>query len=157
MKSLFVILGLCIAGSLGFYLGMNAAKPDMNSIDTQVFTTAKAAKAAKAVDTWGRMDVFTSDETTTFGTSLMFTAVIDVLPGQEVHPPHRHLEEELLFITRGSGVWSINGKEQVANAQDLLYAQPWDTHGLLNTGSDTLTFFVAKWKSKSTEELPAPH
>ncbi|MFT6054758.1 MAG: mannose-6-phosphate isomerase-like protein (cupin superfamily) [Roseivirga sp.] len=153
MKSLLVILGLCMAGSLGFYLGMDYAKPDLKSIDTQVFTTAKAAKT---VDVWGRMGVFTPDETITFGTSLMFTAVIDVLPGQEVHPPHRHLEEELLFITRGSGVWSINGKEQVANAQDLLYAQPWDTHGLLNTGSDTLTFFVAKWKSKSTEELPTP-
>ncbi|MFT6970060.1 MAG: mannose-6-phosphate isomerase-like protein (cupin superfamily) [Roseivirga sp.] len=153
MKSLLVILGLCMAGSLGFYLGMDYAKPDLKSIDTQVFTTAKAAKT---VDVWGRMGVFTSDETITFGTSLMFTAVIDVLPWQEVHPPHRHLEEELLFITRGSGVWSINGKEQVANAQDLLYAQPWDTHGLLNTGSDTLTFFVAKWKTKSTEELPTP-
>lgn len=153
MKSLLVILGLCMAGSLGFYLGMDYAKPDLKSIDTQVFTTAKAAKT---VDVWGRMGVFTPDETITFGTSLMFTAVIDVLPGQEVHPPHRHLEEELLFITRGSGVWSINGKEQVANAQDLLYAQPWDTHGLLNTGSDTLTFFVAKWKTKSTEELPTP-
>jgi mannose-6-phosphate isomerase-like protein (cupin superfamily) len=153
MKSLFVVLGLCIVGSIGFFLGMNYAKPDLKSIDTQVFTTAKAAKT---VDAWGRMDVFTPDETITFGTSLMFTAVIDVLPGQEVHPPHRHLEEELMYIARGSGVWSINGKEQVANAQDLLYAQPWDTHGLLNTGSDTLTFFVAKWRTKGTAELPEP-
>ena len=93
MKSLFVILGLCTVGSLGFYLGMNYAQPDLKSIDTQVFTTAKAAKT---VDAWGRMDVFTPDETITFGTSLMFTAVIDVLPGQEVNPRHRHLEEELL-------------------------------------------------------------
>lgn len=154
MKSLFVILGICIAGSLGFYLGMSYAKPDSKSIDTQVFTTDKTIKT---VDQWGRMDVFTPDETTTFGTSLMFTAVIDVLPGQEVHPPHRHLEEELMYIARGSGVWSINGKEQVANAQDLLYAQPWDTHGLLNTGSDTLTFFVAKWRTKGTAELSEPN
>lgn len=154
MKSLFVIIGICTAGILGFYLGKNAAKPDSKSIDTQVFTTDKAIET---VDKWGRMDVFTPDETTTFGTSLMFTAVIDVLPGQEVHPPHRHLEEELMYIARGSGVWSINGKEQVANAQDLLYAKPWDTHGLLNTGSDTLTFFVAKWRTKGTAELPEPN
>jgi len=74
----------------------------------------------------------------------MFTALTDVLPGKSVHPAHRHGEEEYLVITRGTGIWSLNGVEKDAKSGDLIYADPWGFHGLVNTGSDTLTFFVIK-------------
>src|SRR3546814_6282483 len=31
---------------------------------------------------------------------------------------------------------------------DLMYSKPWDSHGVRNTGTETLRFFVVKWNSK---------
>ena len=114
-------------------------------ITSQVF---RRDSAMAVIDTWGQMDIYTSGETETFGTQNIFTALTDVLPGKAVHPSHRHGEEEFLVITRGSGMWSLKGESIPAKAGDMIYADPWDFHGLVNTGSDTLTFFVIKWKNK---------
>jgi len=37
-----------------------------------------------------------------------------------------------------------------------MYIRPWDFHGLVNTGSDTLTFFVIRWKNKLLDKPPEP-
>jgi len=115
---------------------------------TQIF---RRADARAIIKDWGEMDIYTSEKNETYGTERMFTALTDVLPGKSVHPAHRHGEEEFLVITRGSGIWSINGKNEDAKPGDLLYANPWDFHGLVNTSSDTLTFFVIKWKNRKVD------
>jgi len=115
---------------------------------TQIFRRAEAKAIIKE---WGEMDIYTSGQNETFGTERMFTALTDVLPGKSVHPAHRHVEEEFLVITRGHGIWSVNGEKIEAKSGDLMYANPWDFHGLVNTGADTLTFFVIKWKNKGID------
>ncbi len=70
---------------------------------------------------------------------------IELAPGQQLHPPHIHAEEEFLWLASGSGVWSLAGREFEAQQGDLLYIEPWVEHGLTNTGSTPLTFFVVKW------------
>lgn len=120
-------------------------------ITSQVF---RRDSAQAIIDTWGQMDIYTSGDTETFGTQNMFTALTDVLPGKSVHPSHRHGEEEFLVITRGTGIWSLKGESIPAKTGDMIYADPWDFHGLVNTGSDTLTFFVIKWKNKLID-IPA--
>ena len=86
----------------------------------------------------------------------MFTAYVELLPGQSVHPPHRHTEEEFLYITHGSGFWTVDGIELKARSGDLLYASPWKWHGLQNTGMDTMTFFFLKWNNKGIAAPPEP-
>ena len=79
-------------------------------------------------------------------------------PGQQIHPPHQHSDEEFLFVTEGSGRWHLDGKEFPANKGDAIYAAPWVVHGITNTGNSPLTFVVFKWNGKGvkTPEAPKP-
>ena len=135
------LLATAIVFLMESFSGMSPSK----GIESQIFTRDYARAV---IDSWGQMDIYTSGETETFGTQKMFTALTDVLPGESVHPSHRHGEEEFLVITRGAGIWSLKGESIPAKTGDMLYANPWDFHGLVNTGTDTLTFFVIKWKNK---------
>jgi mannose-6-phosphate isomerase-like protein (cupin superfamily) len=85
------------------------------------------------------------DGATTPSVADLMTAVATMLPGQQFHPPHVHAEEELLWIVRGEGVWSLAGADFPAKAGDLLYVEAWVEHGLRNSGTTPLEFFVVKW------------
>ncbi len=89
----------------------------------------------------------------TFGTQDALTGVAVIEPGKEIHPPHIHAEEEYLMVVEGEGVWSLKDKDIPAKAGDILYAAPWDSHGIRNTGKIPLKFVVMKWHSKG---LPVP-
>jgi len=89
-------------------------------------------------------------EGSSYGTKDVLSGVAEIKPGQEIHPPHEHAEEEYLMITSGEGIWTLNGKTFPAVKGDMLYADPWDSHGLKNTGSETLSFVFWKWSSKNT-------
>ena len=136
---------ILLATAIVFLMESFSAMKPSEEITSQIF---RRDSARAVIDIWGQMDIYTSGETETFGTQKMFTALTDVLPGKSVHPSHRHGEEEFLVITRGTGIWSLKGEPIPAKTGDMLYVNPWDFHGLVNTGSDTLTFFVIKWKNK---------
>jgi mannose-6-phosphate isomerase-like protein (cupin superfamily) len=59
-------------------------------------------------------------------------------------------------ITEGEGTWHLNGKDVPAKKGDVVYAAPWDFHGLTNTGSKPLTFFVVKWGAKGLKAPEKP-
>ena len=103
---------------------------------------------------WGEMRI--SFEGASYGTANAFTAIAVIKPGESVHPAHRHAEEEFLVVTKGEGRWHVAGKEYPAKEGDVLYVEPWVMHGLVNTGSEPLTFFVVKWNSKGVTPLPEP-
>ena len=148
MKVIVFVAGVLIGLGLGYTLAQkSSAKPkiSLESIDSKVIPRADTKRIT---GNWGVMDLYTYDHTSTYGTKSMLTAVAEVLPGESVHPAHRHAEEEFLLITRGTGVWSLEDKQLEANIGDLLYASPWEMHGLENTGTDTLTFFFLKWLNK---------
>lgn len=100
---------------------------------------------------WGEMRPYFIGETP--GTESVFAAAATVLPGKAIHRAHRHVEEEYLLITRGSGTWHLDGREFPANEGDLLYAEPWVYHGIQNTGEEPLTFLVIKFNPKN-RKLP---
>ena len=113
---------------------------------TKVFTEDEVVKEELA---WGTFTIYTpEDGTSTYGTENMLTAVAEIKPGMEIHPPHQHSAEEFLFVIEGEGTWSVEGEEFEAKAGDLLYAYPWDWHGITNTGETPLRFFVVKWDNK---------
>ena len=140
---------LIVAGFIsGTYIGFT------KSNDIQSFIL-KEETAEKDYSEWGHIIIYTPEaSTTTYGTENMLAAIAELKPGQEIHPAHQHTAEEFMYIIEGTGTWSLNGEESEANAGDLLYAQPWDMHGITNTGSDPLRFFVIKWDNKGLE-LPA--
>jgi mannose-6-phosphate isomerase-like protein (cupin superfamily) len=95
---------------------------------------------------WGTLYIYYQGET--YGTKDVLTGVAVIKPGMEIHPPHQHAEEEYLMVTEGQGTWHLNGKDFSAQKGDMLYAAPWDIHGIKNTGTTPLTFVVWKWNAK---------
>lgn len=100
---------------------------------------------------WGEFRRYCLGETHT--ASGMFTGACVVKPGEALHAAHQHAEEEFLYLAEGSGRWHLDGKEIEAKKGDVIYAAPWVMHGLTNTGSTPLTFFVIKWNGKG---VPVP-
>jgi len=76
--------------------------------------------------------------------------------GREIHPPHRHAEEEFLMVVEGEGTWHLLGEGRPATAGDLLYPAPWDVHDITNTGDGPLRFVVWKWSGRSVEPPADP-
>lgn len=89
----------------------------------------------------------------TVGTQNAITGVAEIEPNNEIHPPHVHAEEEYLIILEGEGTWTLNGVSSPASAGDVLYVEPWDLHGIFNSGDKPLKFFIVRWNSKG---LPVP-
>jgi quercetin dioxygenase-like cupin family protein len=155
MKVIGFITAVLVSFGLGYILAsQSAGNPgtSQESIETKVIPRTDTDRGT---GDWGIMDKYTYNSST-YGTKNMFTALTDVLPGKSVHPAHRHAEEEFLLITRGTGVWSVEGEQFEANAGDLLYAAPWKMHGVVNTGTDTMTFFFLKWVNKGVEPPAEP-
>jgi quercetin dioxygenase-like cupin family protein len=97
---------------------------------------------------WGSIRVYTRDTTATVGTDSMLTAELEFLPGKQLQPPHLHPQEEFQYVISGNGTWHLNGQDIPLMAGDLMYAKPGDLHGIANTGTEPLRFFVVKWTSK---------
>ena len=87
-------------------------------------------------------------EGTTVGTKDVLSGTAEIKSGMEIHPPHTHEEEEYLMVLEGEGTWTINGESFPAKAGDMLYAKPWDSHGIKNTGDKTLKFVFWKWNAR---------
>jgi len=120
------------------------------NISTQVLSRSDLEETQ---EDWGVFVKYFEGETV--GTRQVLSGVAEIKPGMEIHPPHTHAEEEYLMITQGSGTWSVNGVLLSANTGDMLYAAPWDEHGLTNTGDTVLSFVFWKWVSKEMQDVPA--
>lgn len=148
MKIIGFITAVLIAFSLGYILASKSTdnpKISLDSINSKVIPRADTKKES---GNWGVMDKYMYDNASTYGTENMFTAFVDLLPGESVHPAHCHAEEEIMLIFKGNGIWSLGDKQFEANSGDLLYAFPWKMHGVVNTGTDTMSFFFLKWSNK---------
>lgn len=126
-------------------------RPSADPIATSVVTQADAA--AEPAD-WGTFYTYYTGES--YGSSDLLVGVAVIDAGEEIHPPHRHAEEEYLMVTEGEGTWSVNGEEFPAHAGDVMYAAPWDVHGITNTGDTPLTFVVWKANGKGVPVMPDP-
>ena len=100
---------------------------------------------------WGTFRAYFTDDTP--ATTSHLTGVAVIKPGMEIHPPHRHAEEEVLMVIRGEGTWSLLGEDRPARAGDILYTKPWDIHGIRNTGTTDLEFVVVKYNPAG---IPSP-
>lgn len=121
----------------------------VTDLETKVITKEGATELN---EDWGNLFIY-SDEATasTYGTKNTLTAIAEIKPGMEIHPPHQHTAEEFMYVLEGNGTWSLNGVESEAKSGDVMYAKPWDMHGISNTGDKTLKFFVIKWDNKGVD------
>jgi len=90
---------------------------------------------------------------TSYGTNPILAGVANINVGEQIHPPHRHGDEEFLMVTKGTGEWYLNGETFPAKEGDMLYAKPWDYHGIKAAPNSALQFVVFKWTSKGLTPL----
>ena len=124
----------------------NAPAP---TTDTSVVSVETATSTQEA---WGTFRQYFAGDTPRSKDLLSGTATIK--PGMEIHPPHKHAEEEFLMVISGAGEWTVGEETFAAETGDMLYSKAWDLHGIKNTGDEPLTFVFWKWNSKGIE-VPA--
>lgn len=101
---------------------------------------------------WGRIAVYFDGDTK--GTRASFAATAELKPDSEIHPPHAHVEEEYLLVTKGAGIWVLGDKSFPAKAGDVLYAAPNVLHGIRSAPDSGLSFVVVKFAPRHTSPEP---
>ena len=71
-------------------------------------------------------------------------------PGQTSHPPHQHLNEELVIIKEGTIEALVQGKWKRLGEGSVIFNASNQLHGLRNVGTTPATYHVINWKSAKT-------
>lgn len=148
VRSAALVASLALAFAAGVAVAEQRRAPQPSAIVSQ-------QQAQRQDFPWGTLYTYYQGES--FGTTDGLAAVAVIKPGQEIHPPHEHAEEEYLMVVEGQGTWHLKGNESPAKAGDMQYAAPWDVHGIRNTGTTPLTFVVWKWNNKGVALPAKPH
>lgn len=69
--------------------------------------------------------------------------------GAQPHPPHRHVEEEIMIVGEGTGEFSVDGVSTPVKSGDMVFAESNVLHGVRNTGQTRMTFYFIKTMGKS--------
>lgn len=138
----------CIFASAAFLTSCNEAK-----FETQ--GGANAASASQIISQsdivadaagWGSFYPYFADNTHVLKPVLVGVAKLKA--GEQIHPPHRHADEEYLMVTEGRGIWSLNGETRAAKKGDILFARAWDYHGITAASDSPLEFVVFKYSGR---------
>jgi quercetin dioxygenase-like cupin family protein len=70
-------------------------------------------------------------------------------PGAQPHPPHRHIEEEIVIVGEGTGEFFINGVATQLKTGDMAFVEANVLHGVQNTGQTRMTFYFVKIMGKN--------
>lgn len=103
---------------------------------------------------WGTFQAYFTEQTHVLNPTLVGVAKIQA--GKQIHPPHRHADEEYLMITKGEGTWYLNGEESPAKEGDILFARAWDYHGVKAAPNSPLEFVVFKYSGRHIEAPADP-
>lgn len=63
-------------------------------------------------------------------------------PGEISHPPHKHVNEEVIFIMEGTIDASIEGKVERATAGSVTYFASNEMHNFKNVGDTACRYYV---------------
>jgi quercetin dioxygenase-like cupin family protein len=77
------------------------------------------------------------------------SGLVTLEPGAQPHPPHRHVEEEIMIVGEGSGEFYLNGAATQVKTGDMVFAESNVLHGVKNTGQVRMTFYFVKIMGKS--------
>ena len=68
--------------------------------------------------------------------------------GKTPHPPHTHVEEEVMIVESGNGEIFCDSKTTKVGPGSVMYTTPNAPHGIVNTGKTPLVFYFVKWEPK---------
>jgi quercetin dioxygenase-like cupin family protein len=107
------------------------------------------AIAAKPTDA-GSMRAFFTAKTATVERLEVHETTLN--PGKSPHPPHRHPNEEMILMEKGTVEALVNGEWKRVGPGSVIFFASNQLHGLRNVGADPAVYHVVNWK---TEETPA--
>jgi quercetin dioxygenase-like cupin family protein len=82
--------------------------------------------------------------------------ITTLAPGKASHPPHRHPQEEMIFVKEGTLDVHIDGTVQRAGPGSVLLYLSNDAHAVTNVGDTRATYWVVNLASAATH-APAQH
>jgi quercetin dioxygenase-like cupin family protein len=140
MKKLFLNLFLVFAVSHSL---LAQGKPDSAKVEKQFtiencvteFSMDKAQKTAVGYQFWF------ADRDFIDGRTLKMSVVA---PHSATHPPHKHIEDEFLFVLEGTAEFYLDGKTKAAGPYTSFYCPSNIEHGIKNVGDTELKYLVIK-------------
>ena len=126
----------------------NASNKDIVANTAPLSSIVSESSAAQDNAEWGQFFAYHTETSHYLKPVLVGVAKIDA--GKQIHPPHRHADEEYLMVTKGRGTWSLNGVESPAKEGDILFARAWDYHGIRAADDSPLEFVVFKYSAQSS-------
>jgi len=94
----------------------------------------------------GKLGIYLAGDTPASDKFVTGRLVLD--PGQTPHPPHTHVEEEVMVIESGTGEIVVAGKVTKIGPGSVMYTTPNVAHGITNTGDTPIVFYFIKWAAK---------
>jgi quercetin dioxygenase-like cupin family protein len=68
-------------------------------------------------------------------------------PGLQSHPPHKHVNEELVIIREGTVEVLVNGEWKKVGPGSVIFNASNQLHALKNVGTTPATYHVINWNS----------
>src|SRR5579863_185503 len=77
-------------------------------------------------------------------------------PGKSPHPPHRHPNEEMIVVQKGTVEALVNGEWKSAGPGSVIFFASNQLHGLRNGSSEPAVYHVINWKTRETPAETTP-
>jgi len=79
--------------------------------------------------------------------------VILMLPGETLGGHYHNEVEETFYILKGTGIFTVNDEEMIAQAGDVFRMEPEDRHDILNNGQEPLKLVFMKCPYLPTDKV----
>jgi len=135
----FLVAMLVAGGSLSPMALAQTPTPPKPPLGSGVFDWNQLV--AKPTKVGARREVFDAP-TATLGN--LECHITTVNPGEAPHAPHRHPDEELIFIKEGTIEVMVNGVTRQAGPGSVVFFAANDFHGLRNNGTTPATYYVLR-------------
>jgi quercetin dioxygenase-like cupin family protein len=142
MKSIRTQALVAVTASLATAGSLTAARR-FEPMPSRVYEWSAMPEQATAV---GARRPFFRGETAALGE--LQAHVTTILPGNEPHPPHRHANEELIIVLRGTVAVTIEGETQRVGAGSAVFIAPNDFHGLRNVGDEPAAYYIIQMRAR---------
>jgi len=100
-----------------------------------------SARSSRATDVGSTRSVM---DTVTATLGKLEAHVTTLAPGKASHAPHRHPDEEILVVLRGTLESTQEGVVRRAPAGSLIFEASNELHGVRNVGADTAVYYVIR-------------
>jgi quercetin dioxygenase-like cupin family protein len=136
------IFAIAVSGTLCAVAAVDAAKPligesvyDWNSLTAQKTAVGEVRSVIKG-------------PTATLDQLEIHVTTLD--PGKSPHPPHRHPNEELIILDKGTVEALVNGEWKRLGPGSMIFNASNVLHGLRNVGDTPAQYHVVNWQTGKT-------